>query len=90
VFEILFSKPDSYRLVTMRKFGSSSRAILLIETFMGLSSTPLAGPRTLSAIAKLLNRRDRLRRDIKASGAYGQPWQRDPGEVPGVGSGRRR
>ena len=54
MFEILFSKPDFYRLVTMRKFGSSSRAILLIETFMGLSSTPLAEPRTLSAIANWL------------------------------------
>jgi len=37
-----------------------------------LSSTPLAGPRRLSAIAKLLDRRDRLRRDIKALGCSGQ------------------
>jgi hypothetical protein len=52
--------------------GSSSRVILAIATFTGPSSTPLAGPRAVSAVAKLLDRRDRLRRGLKALGASGQ------------------
>src|SRR5882672_3611419 len=38
----------------------------------GSAARPLAGPRAVSAVAKLLDRRDHLRRGLKALGASGQ------------------